>query len=175
MKAEDAKGFAVYLVINLNLLILYILFFLLFQKQHKVYKVRQLTILTLSRYSFQRKIIICVSILPFLYVKWIKFSTNFSNNKSLKNLSYISSNRFLEYFTAWDFLPLNFLTMNTIPITLILQPANLGLLDSLSFVFRGYTFRHPAIFTKLHPMGKFGRVTVTIKLDQLFLDYMTDL
>ena len=30
MKAEDAKGFAVYLVINLNLLILYILFFLLF-------------------------------------------------------------------------------------------------------------------------------------------------
>ena len=44
--------------------------------------------------------------------------------------------------------------------------ANLGLLGSLSVVFRGSTVRNPVI-TKSRTMSEFGQVTVTTQLDQL--------
>ena len=43
---------------------------------------------------------------------------------------------------------------------------SLGLLGNLSVVFKGIAVRYPAI-TKSRPISKFGRVTVTTKLDQL--------
>ena len=54
-------------------------------------------------------------------------------------------------------------------------PTNLGLLGSLSVVFRGSTVRHPVI-TKSRPTSDFGRVTVTKlgQLSQIMTDFQSE-